>query len=102
LVAEVSAARALSSLPDETLPSLRRALGGALADALGEESRALQLGLQREADVGFADPNNALFARHSGDLFIENQRAQNAIEDLQSGRSPQRPGRSPACPSIHS
>ena len=47
LVAEVSAAGALSSLPVETSPSLRRELGGALADPLGEESRALQLRLQR-------------------------------------------------------
>src|SRR5260221_9074735 len=34
LVAEVSATAALASLPAATLPSLRRALGEALADAL--------------------------------------------------------------------
>jgi hypothetical protein len=67
LVAEVRAAGALSSLPGETLPSLRRELDGALSDALGEESHALQLRLQRQADVGYADPHDALFARHSLD-----------------------------------
>ncbi len=86
LVAEVSAAGALSSLPGATLPSLRRTLGGALADALGDESRALQLRLQRQADVGDADPHDALFARHALDLLIENRRARDAIEDLQAGR----------------
>jgi Fusaric acid resistance protein family len=90
LVAEVSAARALSQLPGETLPSLRRELGWALADALGEESRVFQLRLQRQADDGHADPNDALFARHGLDLLVENQRAQTAIENLQSGRSPAR------------
>jgi hypothetical protein len=45
LVAEVSAARALASLPAKTSPYLRRALGEALNGALGEESRALQLRL---------------------------------------------------------
>jgi uncharacterized membrane protein YccC len=90
LVAEVSAAVALSSLPGETLPSLRRELGGALADAHREESRALQLHLQRQADVGCADPHDALFARHALDLLIENRRAQDAIEDLRAGRRPPR------------
>lgn len=90
LVAEVSAAGALSSLPDATLPSLRSELGGALVDALGEESRAMQLRLQRQADVGCTDPYDALFARHALDLLIENQRARDAIEDLQAGRRPQR------------
>jgi uncharacterized membrane protein YccC len=86
LVAEVSAAGALASLPANTLPSLRRAL----ADALGEESRALQLRLQQDADVGYADPHDALFARHALDLLIENRRTQDAIEDLQAGRRPPR------------
>jgi uncharacterized membrane protein YccC len=86
LVAEVNAARALASLPAATLPSLRRTL----ADALGEESRALQLRLQQHADVADADPHDALFARHALDLLIENRRAQHAIEDLQAGRHPQR------------
>ena len=91
LVAEVRAAGALSSLPGETLPSLRRELDGALSDALGEESHALQLRLQRQADVGYADPRDALFARHSLDLLIEDQRARGAIEDLQAARrSPRR------------
>ncbi|MDB5405095.1 MAG: hypothetical protein JWL84_7, partial [Rhodospirillales bacterium] len=90
LVAEVSAAGALASLPAATLSSLRRALGKALADALGEESRALQLRLQQHADVGDADPHDALFARKALDLLIENQRAQDAIEDLQAGRYPPR------------
>jgi hypothetical protein len=86
LVAEVSAAGALASLPANTLPSLRRGLGEALADGLGNESRALQ----QHADVGYADPHDALFTRHALDLLIENQRAQDAIEDLQTGRRPPR------------
>src|ERR1700682_3591524 len=90
LVAEVSAAGALASLPADTLPSLRRALGEALADGLGNESRALQHRLQQHADVGYAEPPDALFARHALDLLIENRRAQDAIEDLQAGRHPQR------------
>jgi uncharacterized membrane protein YccC len=95
LVAEVSAAGALSSLPGETLPSLRRELGRALSDALGEESHALQLRLQRQAYVGYADPHDALFARHSLDLLIENQRARDAIEDLQAARHSRRRIRAP-------
>src|SRR5712672_629018 len=90
LVAEVSAAGALASLPANTLPSLRSALGEALADGLGEESRALQLRLQQLGDVGYADPHDALFTRHALDLLIENRRAQDAIEDLQAGRRPPR------------
>jgi hypothetical protein len=50
----------------------------------------LQLRLQQLADVGYADPHDALFARHALDLLIENRRAQDAIEDLQAGRRPQR------------
>jgi uncharacterized membrane protein YccC len=90
LVADVSAAGALASLPANTLASLRNAVGEALADALEEESHTLPLGLQRHADVGDADPHDALFARHALDLLIENRRAQDAIEDLQAGRHPQR------------
>jgi uncharacterized membrane protein YccC len=86
LVAEVSAAGALASLPAATLPSLRRTL----ADALGEESGALQLRLQQRAEVGDADPRDALFVRHALDLLTENRRAQDAIEDLQAGRHPPR------------
>jgi hypothetical protein len=90
LVAEVSAAGALASLPAATLPSLRGAVGEALADAIGEESRALQLRLQQHADVAYADPHDALFARHALDLLIENRRAQHAIEDLQADHYPPR------------
>src|ERR1700686_3674272 len=90
LVAEISAAGALASLPAATLPSLRGALGEALADAPGEKSRALQLRLQQHADVGYADPHDALFARHALDLLIENRRAQDGIADLRAGRHPQR------------
>jgi uncharacterized membrane protein YccC len=90
LVAEVSAAGALASLPAATLPSLRGAVGEALADGLGEESRALQLRLQQHADVAYADPRDALFARHALDLLIEDRRAQHAIEDLQADRDPPR------------
>src|SRR5712675_991259 len=86
LIAEVSAAGALASLPANTLPSLRRALGEALADGLGKESHALQ----QFADVGYADPHDALFTRHALDLLIEHRRAQDAIEDLQAGRRPPR------------
>src|SRR6266403_101733 len=90
LVAEVSAAGALASLPANTLPSLRTPLGEALADGFGKESRALQQRLQQLADVGYADPHDALFTRHALDLLIENRRAQDAIEDLQAGRRPPR------------
>jgi uncharacterized membrane protein YccC len=86
LVAEVSAAGALASLPANTLPSLR----SAVADALCEKSPAQQLRLQQHADVGYADPHDALFVRHGLDLLIENRRAQDAIEDLQAGRHPPR------------
>src|ERR1700676_890540 len=90
LVAEVRAAGALASLPANTLPTLRRALGEALADGLGDESRPLQLRLQQRADAGDADLHDALFARHALDLIVENRRAQDAIEDLQAGRRPPR------------
>ena len=90
LVAEVRAAGALSSLPGESSPSLRSELGWALDDVPGGESRALQLRLQQQADVGCADQNDALFARHGLDLLIENRRAQNAMQDLKAGRSPAR------------
>jgi uncharacterized membrane protein YccC len=90
LVAEVSAASALASLPANTLPSLRRAIGETLADGLRKESRALRLRLQQLADVGCADPHDSLFVRHAMDLLIENRRAQDAIEDLQAGRHPPR------------
>jgi uncharacterized membrane protein YccC len=90
LVAEVSAAGALSSLPAATFPSDRRLLGDAIADAHWQESHALQLRLQGRVDVGCADLHAALFARHGLDLLIENRRAQDAIEDLRAGRRPSR------------
>jgi uncharacterized membrane protein YccC len=90
LVAEVSAAGALASLPAGTLPSLRKALADALAGPLGEESGTLLLRLQQRANVGDADPHDALFVRHAADLLIENRRVQDAIEDLQAGRHPPR------------
>jgi uncharacterized membrane protein YccC len=90
LVFEVSATGALASLPSNTLPSLRRALGEALADAAGEESHGFQLRLQQHAKADDGDLHDALFARHALDLLIENRRAQDAIEDLQAGRYPPR------------
>jgi uncharacterized membrane protein YccC len=92
LVAEVSVARGLASLPATTL---RNALGESLADGLGEESRALQLELQRLAEASYADPYDALFARHARALLIENRRVQDAIEDLEAGRDPPRRIRAP-------
>ena len=47
LVAEASAAGALTSLPAGTLPSLRGALAKALADMNEEQSRALRLQMQQ-------------------------------------------------------
>jgi uncharacterized membrane protein YccC len=94
LVAEVGAVGALASLPANTLPSLRSALGGALADG-GQESRALQTRLRQLADIRYADPHDAIFARHALDLLIENRRAEHAIEDLQAGRYPRRRIRAP-------
>ena len=62
LVAEVSAVGRIGIAPrPRPLPSLCRELGGVLADALGEESHALQLRLQRQAEVGYPDPHDALF-----------------------------------------
>jgi uncharacterized membrane protein YccC len=90
LVAKVGAAGALASLLATTSPSLRKALGEALADGLGEESRVLQLCLQQHADVAYAEPHGALFARHAQGLLIENRRARDAIEDLQASRDPPR------------
>ena len=84
LVAEVSAAGALASLPAATLPSIRSALARALASAPGEDSRALRLRLQ----AGDTDAHNALFACHALDLLTEDQRAQEAIEDLEANRRP--------------
>jgi uncharacterized membrane protein YccC len=91
LVAQVRSASAVASLPAENLPCLRGALGQALTDSLGEESRsAFQDCSQPYLDVGRADPYDALLAGHGLDLLIENQRAQNAIEDLQAGHRPRR------------
>jgi uncharacterized membrane protein YccC len=87
LVAEVSAAGALASLPAATLPSLRSALARALANAPGEDSRTLRLHMQH-MQAGDADAHDALFACHALDLLTEDQRAQQAIEDLEANRRP--------------
>ena len=87
LVAEVSAAVTLASLPAATLPSLRSALARGLAMP-GEDSRALRLRLQQHMEAGDADTNDALFACHALDLLTEDQRAQEAIEDLEADRRP--------------
>jgi uncharacterized membrane protein YccC len=89
LVAEVSAAGALASLPAATLlPSLRSALARALANAPGEDSRTLRLHMQQHMQAGDADAHDALFACHALDLLTEDQRAQEAIEDLEADRRP--------------
>ena len=88
LVAEVSAASALASLPAATSPSLRSELAQALADVLGEEIRALRLRLQQHLQAGDADAHDALFTCHALDLLTEDQRAQEAIEDLEADRRP--------------
>ena len=90
LVAGVSATRALASLPPTTSPSLRKALGAALVDGLGEESLTLELGSPGRIDVAYANPHDALFTHHARALLIENRRAHGAIEDLQAGRHPAR------------
>jgi uncharacterized membrane protein YccC len=95
LVAEVSAAGALSALPAATFPSLRKPLGDALAGTNWEESHVLRLQLQRKVDVGCTDHHAALFARHGLDLLIESRRAQGAIADLRAGRRPPRRIRAP-------
>jgi uncharacterized membrane protein YccC len=102
LVAEVRAASALASFPVDTVPSLRGALGQALADPSGEESRgALELRLQRHADAGYADPHDALWAVQGLDLLIENQRVRQAVEDLEVGRLPRRRVNAPIYRSHH-
>jgi uncharacterized membrane protein YccC len=88
LVAEVSATNALASLPAATLPSLRSALARSLANAPGEDGRALRLRLQQHMEARDADTNDALFACHAVDLLVEDQRAQEAIEDLEADRRP--------------
>ena len=88
LVAEMSAAGALASLPAATLPSLRSALARALANAPGEDSRTLRLHIEQHMHASDADTNDALFTCHALDLLAEDQRAQKAIEDLESDRRP--------------
>jgi uncharacterized membrane protein YccC len=88
LVAEVSAAGALASLPAATLPSLRSSLARALANAPGEDSRALRLHMQQYTQAGDDDAHDALFAIHAIDLLRQDQRAQEAIEDLAADRRP--------------
>jgi hypothetical protein len=65
LVAEVSAALALASLPAATLPSLRSSLARALANPTGEDSCALRLHMQQHMQAGDADAHDALFECHS-------------------------------------
>ena len=88
LVAEVSAAGALASLPAATLPSLRSSLARVLASAPAEDRRALRLHVQQHIQAGDADAHDALFACHALDLLTEDQRAQEAIEDLAADRRP--------------
>jgi uncharacterized membrane protein YccC len=88
LVAEVNAAGALASLPAATLPSFRSALASALADVPREESSALRLRLQQYMQAEDADAYDALFACHAFDLLTEDQRAQEAVEDLEADRRP--------------
>ncbi len=88
LVAEVSATNAIASLPAATLPSLRSALARALTNAPGENSGALRLRLQQCMQARDASLYNALFACHALDLLTEDQRAQEAIEDLEADRRP--------------
>ena len=88
LVAELSATNVVASLPAATLPSLRGALARALANAPGEDGRALRLRLQQHMQAGDADAYDALFACHALDLLTEDQRAQEAIEDLEADRRP--------------
>jgi uncharacterized membrane protein YccC len=91
LVAEVSAATALASLPAAALSSLR----GTLADALGGNSHALLPHLWQRADRGDAHAHDALFVRHARNLLTEDLQAQDAIEDLRAGRDPARDIRAP-------
>jgi uncharacterized membrane protein YccC len=88
LVAEVSAAGALASLPATTLPSLRSSLARALANVPGEDSRALRLQMQQYVQAGDTDAHDVLFACRALDLLSEDQRAQEAIEDLAANRRP--------------
>jgi uncharacterized membrane protein YccC len=88
LVAEMSAAGALASLPAATLPSSRSALARALANAPEEDSRTLRLHLQQHMQASDADTDDALFASHALDLLAEDQRAKEAIEDLEADRRP--------------
>jgi hypothetical protein len=86
LVAEMSAAGALASLPALTLPSSRSALARALANAPEDDSRTLRLHLQQHMQASGADTDDALFASHAIDLLAEDQRAKEAIEDLEVDR----------------
>jgi uncharacterized membrane protein YccC len=88
LVAEMSAAGALASLPAATLPSSRSALARALVNAPEEDSRTLRLHLQQHVQASDADTDDALFASHALDLLAEDQRAKEAIEDLEADRRP--------------
>ena len=87
LVSEVSAVGALASLPATTLSSLRRELGHALADGLGEQIPALRLRLQH-AEVDSLEPQGAVFVRYALELLVENWKAKDAMEALRAGRHP--------------
>jgi uncharacterized membrane protein YccC len=88
LVAEVSATNAIASLPAATLLSLRGALARALANAPAEDSRELRLRLQQRMQARDAETNDVLFAFHAVDLLTEDQRAREAIADLEADRRP--------------
>jgi uncharacterized membrane protein YccC len=87
LVAEVSAAGALASLP-AAMPSSRSALARALANAREEDSRTLRLHLQQHMQASDADIDDALFACHALHLLAEDQRVQEAIGHLEADRRP--------------
>ena len=53
-----------------------------------EQSRALRLQMQQRMQAGDADARDALFACHALDLLTEDQRAQEAIEDLEAIKTP--------------
>ena len=88
LVAEVSAAGALTSLPVGDLAITSRRACASPGQRAGEQSRALRLHLQQHMQAGDADAHDALFACHALDLLTEDQRAQEAIEDLEADRRP--------------
>lgn len=91
LVAEVRAASELASLPAATPRFLRDEVSG----GLGQHRPVLRVRLHQAAEIGDADPHDALFARRALDLIIEDRRAQDAIDDLRAGRQPSRDVQTP-------